>query len=139
MAFSAPAEMFRATLLCREVDRGSTLPRLAILATAIGLAVTGVAGTCSQLRRSLSSEPRATIALECPQGCASPATRIGLAILVLTPTRCRRPLVSVGDLIATVVGFGAARTAVCNAGAGLFFEPSAPVTDVSVSTTLLLV
>jgi hypothetical protein len=76
--------------------------------TATGFAIVPTTGMCSQLRRP---EPPARIAFERP----SPATRIGLASL-LVPTS-RRPLVRIGDWLLLVADLPVAMIA-CDNGAG---------------------
>ena len=136
-----PAQLFIvATLLCVAGE----FTAVATLATAMGFAVIGTTGMCSQLRRP---ERPTRIASECPVSLAmldrsSPATRIGLASLLLPP---RTLLVNSGDLslllasfvIAGFVGAGLVVAIIAAAaGADWLFEPG-PVTDVRVSTTLL--
>jgi len=94
--------------------------------TATGFAICPATGTRSQLRRP---DPPARIELECP----NPATRIGLASLLIPTSRA--PLVRTGDLPLLVAGLVAAVIA-CEDEAGWFFDPG-PVTEVRVSTTLL--
>src|ERR1019366_2544742 len=115
-----------AKLLCSE----DAFTSVDTLDTATGLAITGITGTCSQLRRP---EPPARIALERPLGFSNPATRIGLASLLVPTTRT--PLVTTGDLLLLLAGFVVA-TIAGDAGADWLFEPG-PVTEVRVSTTLL--
>src|ERR1019366_328389 len=124
MARLCPIQLLAAaTLLCSEFG----FTPVAIFDTATGLAVIPTTGTCSQIRRP---ESPATIALECPQ----PASTMGLASLLVPTARCR-PLVRTGNLIVLVAGLAILD---CDAGAsGLPFEPTGPVTEVRVSTTLL--
>jgi hypothetical protein len=82
------------------------LVTLGITATATGR--TGFAeatGIRSQLRRLLSSVPRARMAFERDLDGAILAIRIGLVVLPTIPlTRCRRPLVTTGGLPLAATG-----------------------------------